>query len=233
MRRLLPFLLVLALSLCAVSALAEDGADQEFLISDWAFVTGAEEDGRTEKTIFLYDDHDFEILDDENNAEEEGSWTFDGATLTLSFGDKKLSLKWDEDAYRFTGEDGGIPVVMVMDIEPEDEEDGPEEEAVFAPGTFTGGWAAAEDWTVTDRLAGLIGKAQEQLAGVDYVPVAYLGSQVVAGANHAVLCRASAVVPEAVPYWAILYLYEDPEGNVSVLSVENLVLAPGASLLTE
>ena len=40
-------------------------------------------------------------------------------------------------------------------------------------------------------------------------------------------------VPEAVPYWAILYLYEDPEGNVSVLSVENLVLAPGASLLTE
>ena len=43
-----------------------------------------------------------------------------------------------------------------------------------------GGWAAAEDWTVSDQVSAAVGKAQEQLMGVDYVPVALLGSQVVA-----------------------------------------------------
>ena len=69
---------------------------------------------------------------------------------------------------------------------------------------LAGGWTPSADPTVTEERQALFDKGTEALTGVGYTPIAYLGSQVVAGANHAVLCRASAVVPEAVPYWAIL-----------------------------
>ena len=98
------------------------------------------------------------------------------------------------------------------------------EDAGTPEGMLTGGWAAAEDPAVTDEITALVAKAQEQLMGVDYVPVAYLGSQVVAGTNHAILCKATTVVPDAQPRWVIMYLYEDLEGNVSVLDIADLTL---------
>ena len=61
------------------------------------------------------------------------------------------------------------------------------------PGTLMGGWAAAEDPAITDEVRALFDKAMEGLVGVNYVPVAYLGSQVVAGTNHAMLVRPSTV----------------------------------------
>ena len=64
MRILVSLILVLSLCLCAVSAPAESD-EYEFLISDWKYVTGAEGAGQAEKTIFFYDDYDFEILDSE------------------------------------------------------------------------------------------------------------------------------------------------------------------------
>ena len=57
------------------------------------------------------------------------------------------------------------------------------------------------------------------MLGVDYEPVTYLGSQVVAGRNHAILCKATVVAPNAVPSWKIVYLYEDLQGNVSILNI--------------
>ena len=84
---------------------------------------------------------------------------------------------------------------------------------------MTGGWAAAADPAVTDDVKALVEKATEGLLGVNYVPVAYLGSQVVAGTNHAVLCQATVVSPDAQPKFVILYLYEDLQGGVKVLNV--------------
>ena len=86
-------------------------------------------------------------------------------------------------------------------------------------GLLAGGWTAAEDPAITDEVNALVEKALDGLVGVNYVPVAYLGSQVVAGTNHAILCQATAVVPDTAPSWKILYLYEDLEGNVTVLSI--------------
>ena len=91
-------------------------------------------------------------------------------------------------------------------------------------GALAGGWAAAEDPAITDEMNAMIEKALEGLLGVNYVPVAFLGSQVVAGTNYAILCQATVVVPDAVPSWKILYLYEDLEGNVSVLGIGDLEL---------
>ena len=95
----------------------------------------------------------------------------------------------------------------------------------LAEGSLVGGWTAAEDPAITDDVNALIEKALDGLVGVNYVPVAYLGSQVVAGTNHAILCLATAVVPDAVPAWTILYLYEDLTGNVSILRFQNVTLS--------
>ena len=84
---------------------------------------------------------------------------------------------------------------------------------------MTGGWTPSSDFEVTDHLKAIFEKGTEKLLGVHYTPVVYLGSQVVAGVNHAFLCQATAVYPGAAPAYVILYLYEDLQGNVSVLNV--------------
>ena len=86
-------------------------------------------------------------------------------------------------------------------------------------GAMTGGWEAAADPTVTAELKALFDKGVEGLVGVNYVPLVYLGSQVVAGTNYAFLCQASMVVPDPVPEWAIVYLYQDLQGEISVLDI--------------
>ena len=82
-----------------------------------------------------------------------------------------------------------------------------------------GAWNAAADPTVTDEVKALLEKATEKLLGVKYEPVTYLGEQVVAGKNHAILCMASVVGLNAIPTWKIVFLYEDLQGNVSLLNV--------------
>ena len=84
---------------------------------------------------------------------------------------------------------------------------------------LAGGWEAAADPTVTEEIRALLDKGLNGMLGVDYEPVTYLGSQVVAGRNHAILCKATVVAPNAVPSWKIVYLYEDLQGNVSILNI--------------
>ena len=95
-------------------------------------------------------------------------------------------------------------------------------EGITTPlGSVVGGWTPSADPTVTEELQALFDKGIEGLLGVGYTPVAYLGSQVVAGTNHAFLCQAVTVYPgmEDKLVYAMVYLYEDLSGNVSVLSI--------------
>ncbi len=84
---------------------------------------------------------------------------------------------------------------------------------------LSGGWTPAEDPSMTDEVKAIFEKGMADLVGVNYVPVTYLGSQVVAGTNHAFLCQATVVTPDAVPSWVIVYLYEDLEGKVSIINI--------------
>ena len=87
---------------------------------------------------------------------------------------------------------------------------------------LSGGWTPSADPAVTEELKALFEKGTETLTGASYVPVAYLGSQVVAGTNHAFLCQAVTAYPgslETAPAYAMVYLYEDLSGNVSILSI--------------
>ena len=85
-----------------------------------------------------------------------------------------------------------------------------------------GGWSPSVDPTVTDELKVIFDKGTSALTGSSLVPVAYLGSQVVAGTNYAFLCRVVTAYPGTVdtaPSYAIAYFYQDLQGNVSILNI--------------
>lgn len=88
-----------------------------------------------------------------------------------------------------------------------------------APRPLLGGWEKQEYTYLTVEVQELLEKATEGLVGARYIPVAFLATQVVAGRNYALLCRVAPVVAEPVETWAIVKLYEDPQGKVSLSDV--------------
>lgn len=86
----------------------------------------------------------------------------------------------------------------------------------------TGAWQAAADIALTPELLAPLEDALTGLVGVAYEPVAYLGSQVVAGVNHAYLCRATVVYPGAQLTWAMVVVYEPLEGQAQLLRISDL-----------
>ena len=91
---------------------------------------------------------------------------------------------------------------------------------------LAGGWAAAEDPTVTEEINNAFQIALDSYetgtVTVAYTPVALLGTQVVAGMNYAILCRAQEINQR--PVWVIAYVYQDLEGNASILKMADLPL---------
>ncbi len=80
-----------------------------------------------------------------------------------------------------------------------------------------GGWSSADATEITDEVRALFDKLE--IDGATYTPIAYLGSQVVAGTNHRVLCAVTPAVPDAKSTYAVVTLYEDLEGNVELTEV--------------
>lgn len=112
--------------------------------------------------------------------------------------------------------------------------DGTEEilkfEDVTLPGTadgalIAGGWRYTEDPEADDNVMEVVDKATAKLLGAEYEPVANIGSQVVAGINHAVLCRITAVTPNAEAKYSLVYIYEDLEGNCEVTGTADIELS--------
>ena len=93
--------------------------------------------------------------------------------------------------------------------------------AAVSDKVVTGGWSNADSPVVTDEMKALLDKALEGMTGVNYVPVAYLGNQVVAGRNHAILCRVAPVVPDAAETYAVVYLYEGLDGKAEISDVKD------------
>jgi hypothetical protein len=81
---------------------------------------------------------------------------------------------------------------------------------------IVGGWTRAESPEITDEFLKVFEKATNELTGMDYEPVAYIASQVVAGTNHLVLCKATVVIPDAEPKYSLVYIYEDLSGNAEI-----------------
>ena len=87
---------------------------------------------------------------------------------------------------------------------------------------MVGGWelAEAQGAALADEGAqAAFEKATKELDGANYVPVALLGKQLVAGMNYCILCQVTPVVPDAKPAWALVYIYADLQGNASISNV--------------
>ena len=86
---------------------------------------------------------------------------------------------------------------------------------------MTGGWEIfkAEAAPLTEEAQAVFDKATENLVGAEYTPVALFGTQLVAGTNYCILCQITRVVPDAVPVWALVYIYEDLQGNAKITNV--------------
>ena len=82
-----------------------------------------------------------------------------------------------------------------------------------------GTWQEAESPAMTDEATAAFNKATEGLLCVDYVPVALLSTQVVAGTNYRILCEATEVYPGAETHYAVMTVYEGLDGSANILSV--------------
>ena len=91
--------------------------------------------------------------------------------------------------------------------------------ACAEPVSLAGGWTPADSPEITEDRQAVFDKGMQSLLGVRYEPVAYLGSQVVAGMNHCFLCKTQLVYPDAASAYALVYLYENLNGAVTILSI--------------
>ena len=221
MRKLISLILAAALCLCFVSVSAEQDVSP---VGAWTLSYAYGGVPIAEQGITVCEDNTFEVSD--GNDSSKGTWTFDGETLTLTADGETISLKWNGETRQFAGEYSGMDVTLDASAAPEAEKQ-PADEPVEAPaGMVAGGWSVADDYTVTEDINNLFWQAMDSYQTgtitVAYTPVAVLGTQVVAGTNYAVLCKASEINKGSA--WVIVYLYRDLEENATVLKIENLAL---------
>lgn len=86
-------------------------------------------------------------------------------------------------------------------------------------GQTVGGWTLTEDAALTPEAKDAFEKAMDGLVGVNYTPVALLGTQLVSGTNYCFLCEAAVVRPDAQPYYALVSVYQDLQGKAEIRNI--------------
>ena len=85
-----------------------------------------------------------------------------------------------------------------------------------------GGWTLAESAEIPAEAQKAFDKAMEGFTGVGYKPIAYLGSQVVAGLNYAFLCKSKGVYPGAKESFSIVKVYAALDGSATITGVTSV-----------
>ena len=93
---------------------------------------------------------------------------------------------------------------------------------------IAGGFTEAASPVVPDDAKAVFDKATEALTGASYEPVAYLGSQVVAGTNHLFLCKVTRITEDAFSTYSLVTVYEDLNGGASIAYTQDFS-APATS----
>ena len=121
------------------------------------------------------------------------------------------------------------PVIAYVNVKPSGEADFIKTDRDILPGSgeqLPGGWENAEDYKITDEIKAILEKASATLTGATYEPVAYIGSQVVSGKNHYILCKMTPSVKElngAVSY-VFVTVYENLEGKCEITNTTDYKL---------
>lgn len=103
----------------------------------------------------------------------------------------------------------------------------PGTEDTGADGTpLPGGWSYAESNEVTAYIRNVLYSANEKLTDVTYDAIAYAGSQVVSGTNHAIVCKtvSSDSDKNTKSSLAVVYVYEDLHGNCEIIDTAEIKL---------
>ena len=93
---------------------------------------------------------------------------------------------------------------------------------------IAGGWQINTETAGCDMPEGARGafeRAMSELDGAIYTPIAYLGSQVVAGTNYAFLCRTELVTEEPVISLSLVTVYNSLDGNASIREIVDVRIA--------
>ena len=85
-----------------------------------------------------------------------------------------------------------------------------------------GGWEPYDNAGIelSEGAAAAFEAAARKLLGVDYTPVAELATQLVAGTNYCLLCKAAPVVPDARFDYTLVYIYRDLSGGAGIIGFE-------------
>ncbi|MGN1339630.1 MAG: hypothetical protein ACI4WS_05015 [Oscillospiraceae bacterium] len=91
---------------------------------------------------------------------------------------------------------------------------------------LSGGWEVSGGYTAMSKnpeANAAFKKVTAELDGVSYKAIAVLGTQVVAGTNYAILCKATPIYPDATPEVKLMYIYEDLAGNAEITGFQTII----------
>ena len=87
-----------------------------------------------------------------------------------------------------------------------------------------GGWEVKVSNNFPQKVASSLSSFNEQILGAEYVPISYLGSQVVNGIKHAVLAEQTLLTGRDTKNAVVLVLNEPPKAmEVSLASINTIV----------
>ncbi len=92
----------------------------------------------------------------------------------------------------------------------------------------SGGWSVynkTEAQELDKKIKKVFDTALEKLSGVEYIPIALLGSQLVSGNNYAVLALGKTTAKEPTYTIAVLTIYNNLDDKVSVESIYEIDLS--------
>lgn len=100
------------------------------------------------------------------------------------------------------------------------------EAAEAASEMLAGGWEAPGNTDIGKHpeAKAALEKAAAEMTGAEYEPVSLLATQVVAGTNYCILCKVTAVVPDAQPEYDLVYVYEDLDSNAEITAIREIVI---------
>ena len=111
------------------------------------------------------------------------------------------------------GEAPAVEETMVPEEAASEAEVAASEPAPLQDALLVGGWTIAESPAMNEERQAILDKALADYRDEKPTAVAYIGSQIVSGTNHAYVCRMPALTEGGAETYAIAVIYEDLSGN--------------------
>lgn len=87
---------------------------------------------------------------------------------------------------------------------------------------LAGGWTLSEPEGNSVANREVLEKALEGFVGSKLAPIACIASQIVSGTNYCFVVKETRVTAQPVSYIALVYVYEDLEGNAGILNIHTI-----------